>query len=258
MFNFEHKTRKHSHLNAYWLGRASELAYQSDDQIRAEVNSWGLNEVVILNRQTTEAFIAANDQTILLAFRGTTDLRDMMTDLDIELVSGPGGRVHEGFLTALGYVWRETWKFIHTNRQKRSLWITGHSLGGALAVLATARLRLEKQEPVNGCYTFGQPRVGDRDFGRHLDEDFQSHLYRYVNNNDVVPRIPKRIMGYADAGLFRYFDEGGRFRDDISWWDLLVDRLQGRLEDLLEPGTDGVKDHSISKYVACLDQIRGK
>jgi triacylglycerol lipase len=255
MFNFENQTREHSDINAYWLGRASELAYHSDEEIQAEVvGKWGLNEVTILNQQAIKAFIATNDQVIIVAFRGTNNLPDIIDDLDIALVSGPGGHVHEGFLMALGYLWREIWRFIYNERQSRSLWITGHSLGGALAVLATARLRIEKQEPVNGCYTFGQPRVGDQDFCSHLDQDFRAYMYRYVNNNDIVPRIPKRIMGYADAGQFRYFDTAGQLRNDINWWDLLVDRLQGRLEDLLAPGTDGVADHSMSKYVACLDK----
>lgn len=194
---------------------------------------------------------------LILAFRGTQDLRDWMTDLNVVLVGGPGGKVHDGFLNALGYVWRDIWQYIRTQRQSRSLWVTGHSLGAALATLAVAKLRLEQDEAVNGLYTFGQPRTGDREFAKNFDADFAGQTFRYVNNNDIVTRVPFRSMSYSHVGTFKYFDENGDQRDNISWWDKVVDRVKGRIEDLLKPGTDGIKDHAIADYVTFLGRAAG-
>ena len=80
----------------------------------------------------------------------------------------------------MSYVWRDIWQFIFKQRKGRALWITVHSLGAALATLAVAKLRLEKDEPVNGLYTFGQPRTGDRDFAKNFNADFGNQTFRYV------------------------------------------------------------------------------
>lgn len=257
-FDFDARTRDYSRKNAYWLGKASQIAYDASDAAIDELKAWGLTTVEFFNNRDTQAFLAGNNDVLMLAFRGTEgNIRDWMTDLDIEFVGGPGGRVHEGFLTALGYVWRDIWTFISRQRNRRALWVTGHSLGASLATLAVAKLRLEKDEPVNGLYTFGQPRTGDREFAKNFDADFEKQTFRYVNNNDIVTRVPFRAMNYSHVGLFRYFDVDGNQRDDISWWDKIVDRLEGSIEDLLKPGADGLKDHFMAHYVACLEKAVG-
>lgn len=53
-----------------------------------------------------------------------------------------------------------------------------------------------------GLYTFGQPRTGDREFARKPDADFEQQTFRYVNNNDIVTRVPFRAMNYSHVGLF--------------------------------------------------------
>lgn len=258
-FDFDSRTRNYSAQNAYWLGRASATAYDSPGDAQSEIKSWGLDTFEYFDHRETQAFIGGNDDVLLLAFRGTEPdkARDWMTDLDIGLVRGPGGKVHEGFHIALNYVWRDIWRFISEQRGRRSLWVTGHSLGAALATLAVAKLRLEKDEPVNGLYTFGQPRTGDGEFAKNFDADFGAQTFRYVNNNDIVTRVPFRAMGYSHLGAFRYFDaKGNQHEDKAIWWEKLLDRMKGRIEDLLEPGTDGLKDHAMANYIAGLKKAK--
>jgi hypothetical protein len=76
----------------------------------------------------------------------------------------------------------------------RSLWITGHSLGGALAMLTAAFLANVQNHPLAGVYTFGQPRVGDPVFQRRYDETLGDITFRCVNNCDPVPHLPPREL----------------------------------------------------------------
>ncbi len=253
-FNFETTAQDFSMQNAYWLGRAAQLAYKSGDEVKAEVENWGLGQFEFYDVMDSQAFMAGNDDMLILAFRGTESMQDAMTDIDIDLVGGPVGKVHEGFSTAVNYIWREIWKFIRNDRNDRPLWVTGHSLGAAMAALAVARLRLNKDIPVNGLYTFGQPRTGDEEFAKAFNADFESRTFRFVNNNDVVTRVPFRVLNYKHIGTFKYFDADGDLRKEMSWWEKLVDRIEGRFEDILEPGTDGMNDHSMVNYVECLEK----
>lgn len=256
-YDFEPNARGFSRKNAYWLGRAAQLAYRWPDNTKNEVGAWGLTEFQAFDAQETQAFIAGDARMLILSFRGTEQkLRDWLTDFDAMLVGGPGGYVHEGFLTGLSYVWRDIWSYLHTQRKGRTLWVTGHSLGGALATLAVARMRLEKAEPVSGMYTYGQPRVGNQQFARNFDADFGGAAFRYVNNNDIVPRVPMRSMLYRDIGTFKYFDADGNERDDILLMDKIIDRITGTMDDLLKPGADGIKDHAIERYISCLEKAK--
>lgn len=106
--------------------------------------------------------MAGNADMIIIAFRGTepTMLRDWMTDLKIRRKSGPYGKVHRGFLKGFKFVCPEICSVINKwQTQAQSLWLSGHSLGGALATLAMASLG-EEAKPIHGLSTFGQSRVG--------------------------------------------------------------------------------------------------
>jgi hypothetical protein len=80
----------------------------------------------------------------------------------------------------------------------------------------------------------------------------QKKYFRFVNNNDVVPRVPLRSTGYADAGYFLYFDKKGVLYDDLSIWNRLLDGVHGRIDALGEKGTDGINDHNMDAYITLL------
>ncbi|MDE2118276.1 MAG: lipase family protein [Betaproteobacteria bacterium] len=258
MKDFENNTRAFSKINAYWLGMASKIAYANKNVIQQNIAKWGLHDFEFFEHKDTQAFIAGNDKTLVLTFRGTepTNPKDWSTDFNAAFTAGPGGMVHEGFLIALNYVWSDIWNYIRENRKSRSLWVTGHSLGGALATLAAAKLRLEKDEPINGLYTFGQPRAGNRDFANRFDSDFSTQTFRYVNNADMVPRVPPRISGYSHVGTFRYFDDKGNEDDTMDWFDQIVDRAEGVIESILnsDKWKKGLLHHPMDRYIECLEK----
>lgn len=253
---FDPRTTQYRPQNALLLAKVALVAYQSPESIKPEVEKWGLSQFVFIDRKDTQVFLAGDSEIILIAFRGTEPerLQDWMTDAQIKRKAGLYGKVHRGFLRALQSVWSEIQVIIEKwQTQAQSLWVTGHSLGGALATLAMATFG-EKAKPVHGLYTFGQPRVGGKTFAKNFDLDFQSQTFRFVNNNDVVIRVSTRAMGYRHIGRVVVFDSKGMLQTDPHFWNIFVNRLVGRVEDLGKPGTDGIKDHSMVRYVKNLER----
>lgn len=219
---------------------ASRLAYQPREEV--EDRGWKFFE-----SDDTQAILRSKNGRAVLAFRGTSSLEDVLDDLNIMPdFDGPlDGFVHSGFLNAFNELWPELAAEIEKLRVP--LIITGHSLGGALAVLACAQLQ-DERFMVEELYTYGCPKVGSSEFS----EIFDTPHRRYVNNNDVITRLPP---GFSHTGeLFYINEDGDDISTDIGFFEMALDRLKGRVNDLLEPGTDGAKDHSIDNYVAALER----
>lgn len=134
--------------------------------------------------------IPANEEAnfagmFVVVFRGTepTSMADLKSDLTANLMAAPGGgRVHTGFYRAyekVGDILKEDIK----EAGALPVYITGHSLGGALALVAT---RYIGSDSVGATYTFGGPRVGDDEFFQRI----KTPVYRVVNAADGVARIP--------------------------------------------------------------------
>lgn len=128
-------------------------------------------------RGSTQLFWAKHrtENLVFLAFRGTSDLGDAWVDVNYPTKPFVGalpeyGIVHGGFYDAYRSITNLLDKRIFANIEGSNapIWVTGHSLGGALASIATAELlvRIERGTgvKVGGMATFGSPRVGDTDF----------------------------------------------------------------------------------------------
>ena len=102
------------------------------------------------------------------------------------------GLVHTGFYEALSSVWDQLMMRLEEHGARRkSLWITGHSLGGALGTLVAATFGLQLVNMgFNGVYTFGQPRIGNVEFAKNFNHRLGAKAFRFVNKNDIVTRIP--------------------------------------------------------------------
>ena len=123
----------------------------------------------------------------IIAFRGTepNDLKDWVTDASIKLEKPDDSEddigIHTGFLSAYNVVHDEVKGWIKGAGGK-PVFTCGHSLGGALAVVASVRNR---SLPPASCYTFGGPRVGFI-----APEKIKTPVYRIVNQGDPVPDVP--------------------------------------------------------------------
>lgn len=137
------------------------------------------------NRGGTQAFLATRpaDQMAVLAFRGTEkNFADIKTDLNARFYKRGRTKTHAGFKRAFDHVGGDVQRAV-TALSDYKLYVTGHSLGGALAMMAAREL---SSDGVAACYTFGAPRVGDSEFG----DAIKIPIYRVVNAADLVPRVP--------------------------------------------------------------------
>ncbi len=196
--------------NALVLTDCARLAYEQKSVIfQAMIDQWGFKHCRFFSRKATQAFVAVNEDIIVVAFRGTEPkkLRDWHTDAKVKKEIGPAGKVHRGFKKALRDVWvdrggkpgvRTSIEEFQNNGQ--SIWFSGHSLGAALATLAVAELSIREDRAVNGLYTIGQPRVGDPKFAAAFNGVFRDRCFRFINNNDLVTRVPPRQFKYGYVG----------------------------------------------------------
>ena len=225
----------------------------------------------------TQAFLAHNNKFLVLAFRGTeaNSTKDIKADVSAKLTGAQdGGRVHKGFKDAFEHVEQEIQDRLKqfAKYQDFPLYITGHSLGGALATIASRRL--EHQGGIAAVYTFGSPRVADEDWV----SDMEVPYYRLVNaadcvtmlppNGDIVavinwlmqfvpwlgPSISKILMnnfdGYIHCGNMRYLTncaQGDYTNVKLLYSVSLFFRIKAFLFRQL-PWRKFLADHSISVY----------
>lgn len=149
-----------------------------------------------LNSGSAQGFIClrkdTSDPFVIVAFRGTEmKVEDWLTNVKAEPASPSKvkqGKVHSGFyedFTGLKDVINNTIQKIckNLNRSSIPVYFTGHSLGGAIATIATKELMPDGN---GACYTFGAPRVGDYEYFQFV----KTPVYRIVNSSDIVPRVP--------------------------------------------------------------------
>ncbi|MFF2730335.1 lipase family protein [Streptomyces sp. NPDC058008] len=263
----DHQTTGYSLAHAYWLAKASDLAYKDEATVEEQVRAWGFDRLrhhetrfsPPFPLQDTQAYTAASDRMIIIAFRGTepVQIKDWLSDITTPPVPGPAGTgyIHHGFGEALDSIYSEVKSALAEFRNNgQSVWFTGHSLGGALALLAGARTYLEEPRlAADGVYTYGQPRVCDRLLAAACNKGFKDRIYRFVNNNDIVPQMPPEpVFTHVDA--LRYIDSRGKLHASMPLVGGLADRARGLTADVLAPAGDGVRDHFMHNYVSALEK----
>ena len=159
-----------------------------------------------------------------------------------------GGKVHSGFQEEVNDLWMDILKELEHNAQlkvKKDVYMTGHSLGAAMATICASRL-----DPA-ALYTYGSPRAGTRKFIKSIT----CPHYRHVNNNDIVPKVPFAFMGYKHQGSLRYINFYGNIRK-MSKWQRFKDGWRGRVAAWKNKAPfDGARDHGMANYVKYLGKI---
>jgi hypothetical protein len=206
--------------NAWWLMDAALLAYSPAATVETTFAAAMPGSVVtaFAGQPSTQAYVASTGDWIVLAFRGTQvdDFWSSVVDWGVDAQFFPVfdshfNLVHAGFLAASREVWSDIAAYVAGLQQKKSrpFWITGHSLGAALATLA-ANLCSDapSQLGLKGLYTYGSPRVGDEAFGRRIPITAR----RFRNNSDLVTHVPLGLVGeleFIDAAGHAHFAMSG-------------------------------------------------
>ncbi len=257
------------------MASASKLSYERQSTVEnVLIHSWGYETVVFLDSEDTECFVAECDTHAILAFRGTKGIGDWIGNMNVIPTNEPSyGTVHKGFFDAFHDVSARLRATLPTGKP---IWLTGHSLGGALASIASAEFI--DQFEVHGIYTFGQPRLGDDEFEQTIKAAYGEEFFRFVNDDDIVTRIPP---GYRHVGLLVHFDSNGSIKQFSAEFDAVsseskmisqeeflqiqedIKRIraslpQSKTETEIEEALDvsvegflpGVHDHKIDHYIA--------
>ena len=175
----------------------TSVGYDHDvekEKLETELASLNIELLETFDNNGTQAILVSNDMFIAVAFRGTEadvkdpvgSLKDIKADMKAKRTKcETGGNIHTGFKDAFDTVAMDIQNTLNKEALKdKPLFITGHSLGGALATIAAKKL--SHRGGIAACYTFGSPRVGNDKWILNI----KNPIYRLVNAADCVTMLP--------------------------------------------------------------------
>ncbi len=238
----------------HWLEQSllfcelSRLTYFPESLVKPIFEDAGITDCQFIDREGAQAYILGNKHDLMILCRGTEphDWNDLRADANAMTVLFDVGRLHAGFKSEVDELWPIIERVIRENQ--RPTWFAGHSLGGAMSTICAGRCKLSSI-PSNprALFTYGSPRVGNSAF---INAVKLAH-YRWVNNNDIVTRIPPRWLGYRHSGFELYCDHRNRLRKVYSW-QRSMDRFRGLWQGLFRGSLDYLSDHSNLEYIRIL------
>jgi triacylglycerol lipase len=250
-FPFAPDTVLKSDVNAWWMAELSLLAYCEKQDVEKILNGhfpvskhsfFWLNSPGTALGSNTQGFGLETDDFVILVFRGTefppppavlkapwklkdilgdirTDIQKVVPETISEGVPTFPDPVHPGFAKALQSIWTQLQDRITLHN--KPLWLTGHSLGGAIATLVAYTL----PERVAALYTFGSPCVGTTAFAETYNgKNLHAKTFRYQHGNDAVAKaLDLYTTQYQHVGQLCELDAGWR-RGPVGH---IVNRLLG-------------------------------
>lgn len=228
--------------------KLSTIAYMNEKPAQTACKKLGFPWAKLISKDGAEVLIAKDRNDLWFAFRGTepSKLNDVMADLKVfKNAAKAGGKVHGGFQQEVNDLWMDVVKELEHNDQlkiRKDVYFTGHSLGAAMATISSTRYQPQE------LFTFGSPRVG----GARFIKNIKCPHYRFMNNNDIVCRIPPAWLGFRHHGEMMYFNRFGELSPNPTWKDLLYGILNSwkRFKFF-----DGVVDHGMPNYVRAIKKL---
>ena len=256
------------------------VAYDHQKEItklKKETESINFELVKTFDKNGTQAILVKSEGFVALAFRGTeaTSIKDIKADCKAFLTTcETGGKIHKGFNSAYLEVASDIEEEL-AKHEAMPLFITGHSLGGALATVAAKKLKFKK---IAACYTFGAPRSANENWISQM----KTPVYRIVNSADCVTMVPpagatvqifawvlglvqpawsekllKHLGKYLHAGNMRYLTNcsAGNYKDVQLFYSVsFLRRVIGWLHKI-KPWKAFLNDHSIGVYKRKLEIV---
>jgi hypothetical protein len=249
-FPFNPSGQGHSRVNAWWLAECALLAYESQKNIETNLKKalpFDLSPITWIDNHSTglDGFgVQGKDKDFaILSFRGTefyppeeilkdigklvTVGQDIIQDSKLwtDTFIGPPKfevPVVKGFYQQLESDWPKLKSWIESLPQTRSLWLTGHSLGAAIALL----LAYQFPDRVAGVYTFGCPCPGKQGFADAFNLlDLNDRTFRYVHGNDLIAKgLEFPLSSYRHVGTPMILEAASRKNLVERIWNRIIHR----------------------------------
>jgi len=196
-----------------------------------------------------KAYVQPVKSGAIVSFRGTepTNVINWLANATLQKTAFhakppgvPHGYVHGGFYRNARAIWPEVVETLHELKPEW-IYLTGHSYGGALAVLAGALLAdYVREKPdgfgrlwgkVRGIFTFGQPMVGDEDFVDSYKATVGERLVRFVYAHDIVPHLPPKTAGWAPKhlGIEYAAPDGTKWTREHTWSQSVIGAIEANV-----------------------------
>jgi triacylglycerol lipase len=225
----------------------ANITYSDPKAAKVKFKTLGYSIVEFFDIENAQAYLLkGSDGVHVLSFRGTevSEPSDILADLKAgKNIEAIGGKIHVGFKGEINKLWPTIEKSV---ANIDSLYVTGHSLGAAMATIASGRM----QSKVIALVTFGSPRAGNQAF---VDSLKVTH-YRVQNNCDDVTKVPFMLMGFAHHGTHMYINYHGAFRT-LTPWQRVKDMIRSRAKAYIKGQKFlGAYDHAMANYIAKLEK----
>ncbi|MFK7820544.1 MAG: Mbeg1-like protein [Planctomycetaceae bacterium] len=253
-------TKGHSPKHAHYLATLCDLVYYDQQKAGREIREQLNLDAKLVSVDNTQAYVCENEGSIVVGFRGSENptrldgLKDwFLTNARNFLVlpegrigvdfaaAGVGARFHKGFMEALAEVWDPLYRAVDAafEKKERPVWVTGHSLGGALALLASWRFH-QQFITVNQIYTFGAPMIGNAAAAEAFHKEFPGKIFRYVDRGDLVPRLPTMSM---------LSNEYGHCQTEIIVGCSKIESAARAISDAAEKTVDGMINGDVTNSI---------
>lgn len=233
--------------------------------------------------------VNVNNTNLYICFRGTRGAQEWEKDGTVPLIecsflAGENIKVHEGFQDvytnnndideSLGSLQNQVLSYLSQNTlpSYSNIWVTGHSLGAALATLAVADIVTNANYPSAKMYNFASPLVGNQDFVDFFkskvgtskcndgnNNNINSCSWRVVNTNDVVPKVPPADLGYFHvngcSGQSVCNNAIGENNENNGLFEIIFAK---KCTDIFEDATCFGNAHSATTYLSTLLDIKNK
>ena len=235
------------------MAKFAKYAYFDHQEAKQVAKATGFNKTEFYDIAGAQVYLFFNADDLVISCRGTQpgEMNDVMADLEVfKSDSVTGTKIHQGFKEEVDKIYDLVEERVE-RLAGHKIWVTGHSLGGAMATILAQRLEFTGGHDVDTLYTFGSPRAGGPKFRAWCDKHLKHQ--RFVNNNDVVPCVPT-FFRWRHSGNCHYIKSTGEVTNLGRWsserirdkgWSLLRTILRGRL--------DFISDHNIDDYIFHLE-----
>lgn len=225
----------------------ANVSYEPFNDVQKMSTRLGFTTLEFYQNDNAQAYRFQTKDDIIIVCRGTEGNKaDILADLRAWPTKTAEGRVHQGFKEETDDLWENIVEdLVRASNREKNIYLLGHSMGGAMATIMSKRCVNcdELPNPVE-LHTFGSPRVAWR---KYINTITTMH-YRWVNNNDIICRLPTSLSGYKHHGYEFYINHKGKIRT-LDGFPRFVDGLKGFISSLLKGRVDIFTDHLMDEYI---------